>query len=170
MDPIWGPSLCARDKAWFQKTAPILFQFRAAMPDFQWSHLCAVQATAAWQWFNWAMDRIPAGKKPGSEPIAASSRKGFDAHRVTRGQSQGALSLLALICDDPKFQPKLPQVIMGNHHILAEKVRVQLAIQSLLMPSVEVLGRSRAALDCCIRGCPWSETRRTQSHAHTIPP
>ena len=127
--------------------------------------MCEVQATAAWQWFNWTVERIPAGKKPlrlnfdetscrlfyearegvlGSEPIAACSKKGFIAHRVTRGQSRGALSLLAVIGDDPEIQPKLPQVIIGNQHILAEKVRAQLATQSLLMPKVEVLRRKSA--------------------------
>ena len=49
------------------------------------------------------------------------------------------------MCDDPDIQPKLPQVIMSNQHILPEKVPLQLATQSLLMPKVEVLRRKRAA-------------------------
>ena len=78
-----------------------------------------VQATAAWQWYNWTLQRVPKDKKPlrinfdetscrlfyeaapgilGSESVATSAKKGFISQQVTRHQTRGALSLLAVLC------------------------------------------------------------------------
>ena len=123
------------------------------------------KATAAWQWFNWTLQRVPAGKKAlrmnldetscrlfyerapgilGSEPIAASARKGFIAQRVTRKQKRGAFSLLALLCDDTVIQANLPQVIIGNESCLPEGTRQALMGSSELMSNVTLLRRKSA--------------------------
>ena len=80
----------------------------------------------------------------GSEPIAASARKGFIAQQVTRKQKRGALSLLALLCDDTAIQPILPQVIIGNESCLPEGVRHALMEASMLMSNVTLLRRKSA--------------------------
>ena len=70
------------------------------------------KATAARQWFNRTLDRVPDGKRPlrlnidetsyrlfyegapgilGSDPIVGSAQKGFITQQVTRGQKRGAL-------------------------------------------------------------------------------
>ena len=123
------------------------------------------KATASWQWFNWTLQRVPAGKKAlrinmdetccrlfyeagpgvlGSEPIAASARKGFITQQVTRKQKRGALSLLGMLCDDSGIQAILPQVIIGNEKCLPEAERKTLMETRVLMRNVTVLRRKSA--------------------------
>ena len=80
----------------------------------------------------------------GSEPIATSAHKGFITQQVTRRQKRGTLSFLALLCDDPTIQPEVPQIIVGNEHVLPEAVRGALEAESLLMKNVTVLRRKSA--------------------------
>ena len=80
----------------------------------------------------------------GSEPIAASAQKGFITQQVTRNQKRGALSFLTVLCDDPAVQPVVPQVIIGNEHLVPEGVRIALEAESLLMSNVTVLRRKSA--------------------------
>ena len=80
----------------------------------------------------------------GSEPIASSAQKGFITQQVTRKQKRGAMSFLALLCDDPSIQPLLPQIIIGNEHILPESVRRALESPSPLMKNVAVVRRKSA--------------------------
>ena len=80
----------------------------------------------------------------GSEPIASSAHKGFITQQVTRKQKRGTLSFLALLCDDTTIQPSLPQIIIGNEHVLPEAVRRALEEESLLMKNVTVLRRKSA--------------------------
>ena len=80
----------------------------------------------------------------GSEPIASSAQKGFITQQVTRQQQRGTMSFLALLCDDPSIQPLLPQIIIGNEHILPETVRRALESPSHLMKNVAVVRRKSA--------------------------
>ena len=80
----------------------------------------------------------------GSEPIASSAQKGFITQQVTRKQTRGTMSFLALLCDDPSIQPLLPQIIIGNEHILPETVRRALESPSPLMKNVAVVRRKSA--------------------------
>ena len=146
------------------KTTPF-FQNRCAPGRRQLGHCRGKKATAAWQWFNWTLQRVPLGKTPlrlnfdetscrlfyetapgilGSEPIASSAHKGFITQQVTRRQRRGTLSFLALLCDDPTIQPLLPQIIVGNEHLVPEAVRRALEAESLLMKNVTVLRRKSA--------------------------
>ena len=77
-------------------------------------------------------------------PIATSAHKGFITQQVTRRQKRGTLSFLALLCDDPTIQPEVPQIIVGNEHVLPEAVRGALEAESLLMKNVTVLRRKSA--------------------------
>ena len=79
----------------------------------------------------------------GSEPIATSAKKGFITQQVTRRQKRGALSFLTVLCDDPAVQPVMPQVIIGNEHLVPEAVRIALEAESLLMSNVKVLRRKK---------------------------
>ena len=51
-----------------------------------------------------------------SESVATSAKKDFIIQQVTRHQTRGALSLLAVLCDDSTIQPIVPQAITGNEH------------------------------------------------------
>jgi len=124
-----------------------------------------VQATAAWQWYNWTLQRVPKDKKPlrmnfdetscrlfyeaapgilGSESVATSAKKGFISQQVTRHQKRGALSLLAVLCDDTTIQSSVPQVIIGNERCLPEGDRQALEESGVLMKNVIVLRRKSA--------------------------
>ena len=102
-------------------------------------HDLSPKASASWRWFNWSIAQLPAGKAPlrlnmdettcrlfcdaaegviASELIARAARKGRVAQQATRGQTRSALSLIALLCDDSSIQPRLPQYILGNEHVL----------------------------------------------------
>ena len=97
-------------------------------------HFRCCQAIAAWQWFNHLASRAPAGKtilrinidktsvclfqgtgrgtvfycrkrqSPNAEPTQQASRK----------SRRTCLTHVAVICDNPKLQPLLPQYIIGN--------------------------------------------------------
>ena len=120
---------------------------------------------AAWQWFNWTLERVPEGITPlrlnfdetscrlfyeaapgilGSEPLAAAAKKGYITQQVTRHQKRGALSYLALLCDDTAIQPTLPQVIIGNEHCLPDRVRKELVDSQSLMKNVTLLRQKSA--------------------------
>ena len=124
-----------------------------------------VQAIASWQWYNWTVDRVPPGITPlrinfdetscrlfyeaapgilGSEPLATAAKKGYITQQVTRHQKRGALSLLALICDDTTVQATLPQVIIGNEHCLPERARRELVSDGVLMKNVKLLRKQSA--------------------------
>ena len=49
-----------------------------------------------------------------------------------------------MLCDDPAVQPVVPQVIIGNEHLVPEAVRRALEAESLLMSNVKVLRRKSA--------------------------
>ena len=163
-EPFWGPPRLVQHRTGCPKTTPF-FQNRCAPGRRQLGHCRGKKATAAWQWFNWTLQRVPLGKTPlrlnfdetscrlfyetapgilGSEPIASSAHKGFITQQVTRRQKRGTLSFLALLCDDPTIQPLLPQIIVGNEHLVPEAVRRALEAESLLMTNVTVLRRKSA--------------------------
>ena len=105
------------------------------------------KASASWQWFNWSIAQMPAGKTAlrlnmdettlrlfysaaegviASEPIALAGRRGRLAQKATRGQTRGALSLVALLCDDSSIQPRLPQYVIGNETVLPASLVAEL--------------------------------------------
>ena len=54
------------------------------------------------------------------------ARKAEIVQDVSRGKLRGCFTLIAMICDDPSLQPLLPQVILGNEHILQQRVVQQI--------------------------------------------
>ena len=79
-----------------------------------------------------------------SEPIAQAGRKGRLAQQATRGQTRGALSLIALLCDDSSVQPRLPQYVIGNEHVLQASLVADLQNDGRLLPNVRLLRRKSA--------------------------
>ena len=79
-----------------------------------------------------------------SESVATSANKGFTIQQVTRHQTRGVLSLLAVLCDDSTIQPIVPQAIIGNEHCLSERNRKALVESGVLMKNVSVLRRKSA--------------------------
>ena len=125
----------------------------------------SLKATATWQWFNWSLAQIPEGKTPlllnmdetacslfyggadgvlAGEPIALAARRGVLAQSATRGETRSNLSLVALLCDDPSIQAKLPQYIIGNEHMLPAAVVAQLQVEGALLPNVRLVRRKSA--------------------------
>ena len=74
-----------------------------------------------------------------SEPIALAGRRGRLAQKATRGQTRGALSLVALLCDDSSVQPRLPQYVIGNEHVLPASLVADLQSGGRLHPNVRLL-------------------------------
>ena len=104
----------------------------------------ALKARATWQWWNFLEGVLPPGRqllrlnldetacrlylKPrkgdlADKTVAAALREASLVQDVDAGQQKAALSLMALICDVPSLQPDMPQVILGNGHILKQAQR-----------------------------------------------
>jgi hypothetical protein len=60
-------------------------------------------------------------------------------------QTRGSFSHVAFICDDPSVQPRLPQLILGNEHVLPR--RDLEALQSSLAPNVYLIRGKSSWLD-----------------------
>ena len=92
------------------------------------------QAGAVWHWWNFAVSRVPAGKRvlrlnldetsvclfPGTAKgtIMVKKRR-LDAgpevaQRMQKAHRRTCLTHVGIICDHPGLQPLLPQVIIGN--------------------------------------------------------
>ena len=91
------------------------------------------QAMVAWQWWNAACERVPAGKHvlrinldETSVCLYQGEQKGNlllsrrrlkeegVAQKVSRSKRRCCLTHVAVICDKPDLQPAMPQVILGN--------------------------------------------------------
>ena len=60
-------------------------------------------------------------------------------------RARGSFSHVAFICDDPSVQPRLPQLILGNEHVLQR--RDLDALQSSLPPNVYLIRGKSSWLD-----------------------
>ena len=60
-------------------------------------------------------------------------------------RARGSFSHVAFICDDPSVQPRLPQLILGNEHVLPR--RDLEALQSSLAPNVYLIRGKSSWLD-----------------------
>ena len=79
--------------------------------------------------------------KPGilaTRAIAQSAAKGLVSQQVKKGNTRASLSLVALLCDDTSIQPKLPQFLIGNEHILPEPLAGQMRADGTLPSNVRV--------------------------------
>ena len=77
-------------------------------------------------------------------PSAQAGRRGRLAQKATRGQTRGALSLIALLCDDSSVQPRLPQYVIGNEQVLPASLVTDLLSGGRLFPNVRLLRRKSA--------------------------
>ena len=71
--------------------------------------------------------------------LKAAQKEGRLVQDVDAGKQKAALSHLAVVCDVPQLQPQMPQVILGNKHILS-KVLVE-SLSPTLPANVHVLRR-----------------------------
>ena len=123
------------------------------------------EATASWKWFNWLLAQLPPNKQPlllnmdetacrlfydpakgvlASELVALAARRGRVTSSVTRAQTRSVLSLVALLCNDSSIQPRLPQYILGNEHVLQTSALGELRRDRSLSPNVHILRRKSA--------------------------
>ena len=109
------------------------------------------KARATWQWWNFLEGVLPRGKQLlrlnmdetacrlhykarkgdlADRSVAAAQKEGRLVEDVGAGQQKAALSHMAVVCDVPSLQPEMPQVILGNEHILRQ------ALVSSLSPTL----------------------------------
>ena len=117
------------------------------------------EATASWKWFNWLLAQLPPNKQPlllnmdetagrlfyvpakgvsASELVALAVRRGKLTRSVTTAQTRSVLSLVALLCKDTSIQPRLPQYILGNEHVLQTSVLGELRRDMSLSPNIHI--------------------------------
>jgi len=92
------------------------------------------EAFASWQWCNYLIGKVPAGKKallinmdetavclyPGTRRgtviLSKTRQPGSPVQPVSRASRRTYLTHVAFICDTPSYQKYLPQVVVGNEH------------------------------------------------------
>ena len=124
------------------------------------------ESTASWKWFNSLLAQLPPNKQPlllnmdetacrlfydpakgvlASELVALAARRRKVTSSVTTAQTRSVLSLVALLCNDSSIQPRLPQYILGNEHVLQTSVLGELRRDVSLTPNVHILRRKMHA-------------------------
>ena len=87
-----------------------------------------------WQWSNYLRDKIPQCKRALFLNLDETSictflgkvkgnifvKKGL-TQRVSKGPQRTYLTYVGIICDDPNFQPVIPQFILVNGHTLTAR-------------------------------------------------
>ena len=96
------------------------------------------EAFASWQWVNYLINKVSAGKKPllinmdetavclfqgtGRGTIIAGKKRkrgrGEPVQLVNRATRRTYLTHVAFICDQPLYQKYMPQIVIGNEHTL----------------------------------------------------
>ena len=71
-----------------------------------------------------------------SELVALAARRGRVTSSVTTAQTRSVLSPVALLCNDSSIQPRLPQYILGNEHVLQTSALGELRRDRRLSPNV----------------------------------
>ena len=71
--------------------------------------------------------------------VAAAQKEGRLVQDVDAGKQKAALSHLAVVCVVPQLQPQMPQVLLGNEHVLSKALVESLSPH--LPPNVQVLRR-----------------------------
>ena len=123
------------------------------------------KATAVWQWYNYYRSQRPAGKallhinwdetaiclhqsdKKGNIFLA----RGHDAvQRVSHAARRAYLTHVALVCDNPLIQQRLPQIVICNERTLPAKMHA--ALQARLGDNIILLRRKSAWVnaDTCL--------------------
>ena len=88
-----------------------------------------VQALAAWRWYNYVADQVPAEKRilrlnidetsvclfqgSGRGNVFVSKKRRVSQH-VSRATRRRCMTHVGVICDNTYIQPHLPQVLIGN--------------------------------------------------------
>ena len=101
------------------------------------------EAAASWKWFKWSLVQLPPNKQPlllnmdetacrlfydlatgvlASELVALAVRRRQLTQSASTAQTRSVLSFVALLCSDSSLQPRLPQYVLGNEHVLQASV------------------------------------------------
>ena len=87
--------------------------------------------------------------KPGlvslSPKLRRARQRGVHVHPAGRGQQLAAFSHVAFVCDNTEIQASLPQVFIGNEHVLP--VHVQQRVQPQLHRNVKLWRRKSSWVD-----------------------
>ena len=129
------------------------------------------QARAAWQWWSYCRSQIPPAKTAlrvnmdetaiclfqggGRGNIFVSKADPRAFQNVPRGRTREFMTHIAFICDDPRVQAHLPQILVANEHTL--RVRDMAALQAGLPANVRLLRRKSAWNDAglCAQTIRW---------------
>ena len=116
---------------------------------------CATQAFVMWQWSNYLRDKVPSCKRPLLLNLDETSicaflgnvrgniflKKGL-VQRISKGAQRTCLTYVSIICDDPVYQPVIPQFILVNGHTL--KVREIEILRSSCPSNIRLLREKSA--------------------------
>jgi hypothetical protein len=124
------------------------------------------QALTYFQWMNLALSECPHGKKPlilnldeTAVAYAYASQKGMIVSKTrlpegtckasetisSRADIRGNVTFIAIICDDPLIQPRLPQFILGNEHKFTHRLLASVAGQ---ISGNFIISRQKSAWNC----------------------
>ena len=130
------------------------------------SHARALEATAAWQWWNFDVSKVPPNKTPlrmnwdetaiclfqGGRRGSVFLAKGEPTvQNASRGKQRSYLTHVAFICDDAGVQAVLPQILVGNKRTLP--ARQLAALTARLPPRVHLLREKSAwvTAELCVK-------------------
>ena len=153
---LGAPPLCGNTN-WGHQAAPTFLSRADKSPELG-------EALAVWQWWNCYEAHVPIGKKPlrlnmdetavryhmppGRGLIssaAASSLSPRVVQHASRMQQRACLTHVAFVCDQPAIQPLLPQIVLGNEHVLRAQEAAE--VQAHLSRNVFVMRRKSAWVD-----------------------
>ena len=116
------------------------------------------QACAAWQWFNYCYSQVPCGKRVlrvnfdetavclfqggGRGNVFVSKTGAAAVQKVSLATRRTYVTYVALLCDDPVIQPRLPQILIANQHTVSA---AQLAeLRASCPPNVRIIRQQSA--------------------------
>ena len=129
--------------------------------------IASTQARVAWQWFNYYESKISTGKRMirmnldetpicmymgGSNGCVArkldtQARRTEPRETVERRMKRTYMTHVALLCDEPRLQPVLPQVLVGNPTVFRQ--RDMIALRSIVPSSVFLVRQKKLGIRLC---------------------
>ena len=144
---------------------PPFFVAQPPTPQFHEVFFAVWQVTAVYQWWNYLESCCPVGKtilrlnldetavKTYMAPVkglVTRQRPGAGSGKrriaqATRKQQRSCLTHVAIVCDRPEIQPRLPQVLVGNAAVLP--LYIQKELEPQLRKNVFLVRRKSAWVD-----------------------
>ena len=127
------------------------------------------QAFASWQWANYVFSQVPPGKRvlrvnfdetaiclfqgAGRGNVFLAKTDPAVQH-VPLGKRRTFLTHVGFVCDDPIIQPLLPQVVVGNEHMIKAG-----QVDALRLKTYQFAGCRNSDVDIGVRSPPSLEAR-----------